>query len=186
MKCDAELIRNVQAGSKSALEVLYVRYLPPLWRYVNVRLGGDRQEAEDVSSETFMAAIIAIGDGKFKPARPFYPWLIGVARHKLTDRYRRKRRRTAACKAKVVPQNTHNPATGLLGNEHKAEVATAMARIPNKQRLVLEWKYLDNLNVHEIANQLGRSEKAVEALLYRGRRSFRAMMKKYHGGGDDD
>jgi RNA polymerase sigma factor (sigma-70 family) len=49
--------------------------------------------------------------------------------------------------------------------------------MPDEERQVLEWKYLEELAVAEIAERLGRTEKAVEALLYRARRSFRELIK---------
>ena len=42
-----------------------------------------------------------------------------------------------------------------------------MAQIVDEERLVLEWKYVDEMAVKEIAVRLGRTEKAVESLLYR-------------------
>ena len=49
-----------------------------------------------------------------------------------------------------------------------------MAQLVDEERLVLEWKYVDEMAVKEIAVRLGRTEKAVENLLYRARKSFRA------------
>ena len=53
-----------------------------------VRRCADRGTAEDLTSETFLAAM----DAARKPAPPALtmPWLIGVARHKLADHYRRR------------------------------------------------------------------------------------------------
>ena len=52
-------------------------------------------------------------------------------------------------------------------------VADVLEGLPPEERVVLEWKYLDRCTVREIAQRLGRTEKAVEALLYRARNAFR-------------
>ncbi len=82
-----------QQGSRAALEALYQRYLPSVWRYVYTQVHGDRHAAEDVVSETFLAVVRGLrklaADGG-----PLYPWLIAVARHKLGD-HRRTAQRSA-------------------------------------------------------------------------------------------
>jgi RNA polymerase sigma-70 factor, ECF subfamily len=62
----------------------------------------------------------------------------------------------------------------------RSRFAEVMDRLPDDERLVLEWKYLEDLPVREIAGRLGRSEKAVESVLYRARRSFRSMFERVH------
>ena len=56
-----------------------------------------------------------------------------------------------------------------------------MHQLADEDRLLLEWKYLDELSVKEIAARLERTEKAVEARLYRARLSFRAFWPKPGG-----
>ena len=70
-----------------ALLALYDEALPAVYGYF-VRRCGDRGTAEDLTSETFLAAM----DAARKEAPPpiTVPWLIGVARHKLADHYRRR------------------------------------------------------------------------------------------------
>jgi DNA-directed RNA polymerase specialized sigma24 family protein len=58
-----------------------------------------------------------------------------------------------------------------------------MDRLADEERLVLEWKYLDRLAVRDMADRLGRTEKSVESILYRARRSFRSAWERL-GGGD--
>ena len=49
--------------------------------------------------------------------------------------------------------------------------------LSDRQRRVLEWKYLESLGVREMAERLGETEKAVESLLYRARREFRRLFE---------
>src|SRR4051812_10202642 len=87
MESDRELLSRIHAGQGAALEAFYQRYMPALWRYVRARLPGDQSAAEDVLSETFLAAIRDLrrfDGGKGSVAG----WLTGIARHKLADRRR--------------------------------------------------------------------------------------------------
>ena len=182
---DRELIRAVQAGDSSALTVLYRRYLPTVWRYVYWRVGRHRHVAEDVVSETFLAAI-----GQLRGFDPeggsVAAWLTAIARHKLIDHQRRTDRERRA--ARDVQQRHQmddcrdSPQSAAGAIETRERVMQTMHHLSDEERLMLEWKYVDRLAVREIAARLGRTEKAVESLLYRARRSFR----KHFAGTDDD
>jgi RNA polymerase sigma factor (sigma-70 family) len=156
---DAELLRGVQIGDLSAWECLYRRYLPTVWRYVCLRVGGDRHLAEDVVSETILALVrqissLAEGDGNLSG------WLIAVARNKIGDHRRRVARQAQA--AKVICDDMVSgtvaaaPEALLEVAEIRQQVLTVLDRLPDEERLVLEWKYLEELSVGEIAGRLGR------------------------------
>jgi RNA polymerase sigma-70 factor (ECF subfamily) len=183
---DAELLRGVRAGDLSAWEQLYAGCLPTVWRYVYLRAGGDRHLAEDVVSETMLALVRQIssltpGDGNLSG------WLIAVARNKLGD-HRRNVARAAALAAKVcddeiLPVAGDGPEAVLEAAETRKRVLTVMDGLPDEERLALEWKYIDDLSVGDIADRLGRSQKAAESVLYRARRSFRADFNRLFGTG---
>jgi len=174
---DADLVRSVQAGSAEALGTLYERYLPPVWRYVYVCVHADEHAAQDVVSDTFLAAIRGVP--KLDPDRgSIYPWLIGLARHKLADHWRRTQRQHGNPHAREAPEaatDQTDPAERLQAAERKDLVASAMTKLADDERLALEWKYVDRLSVADIAARLGRTGKAVEAILYRARNAFRAI-----------
>lgn len=171
---DADLIRAVQAGNETALQTLYERYLPSVWRYAFAQLAGHTSAAEDVVSETFLAAVRQVG--RLKPeGGSLGGWLIGIARHKIGDIRRRRGRVKTGVPAETVAKEdgSHDPAASLETAETRAQVAAVMDALPDDQRLALEWKYLDALSVREIARRMGRTEKAAETLLYRARNAFR-------------
>jgi RNA polymerase sigma-70 factor, ECF subfamily len=183
---DSELLRHVQAGDASAWEHLYRRYLPTVWRYVYLQVGGDKHLAEDVVSETILALVrqissLALGDGNLSG------WLIAVARNKLGDHRRNVARGSLAAKAvsggKSPVAAGVAPEASLEAAETRQQVLAVLDRLPGEERLVLEWKYVEDLSVGEIAGRLGRTEKAVESVLYRARRSFRSLFNRRFGNG---
>jgi len=177
---DADLIRRIRTGDAQAMVALYRRYLPPVWRYVRARVGGDVHAAEDAVSETFLVAVDNIAD--LDPdAGSVYAWLIGIARHKAGDHLRRARRAAtlpldAPPPAARAADPAADPPAALEAAERRAELAAALERLSDEQRLVLEWKYVDGLSVRRIADCLARTEKSVESLLYRARADLRRRL----------
>jgi RNA polymerase sigma-70 factor (ECF subfamily) len=84
---------------------------------------------------------------------------------------------------KIAPIVSGRPDAALETAETRNQVVTVMDGLPEEERLALEWKYVDDLSVGDIADRLGRTEKAVESVLYRARRSFRAHFNRLFGTG---
>jgi RNA polymerase sigma-70 factor, ECF subfamily len=172
---DGDLIRAVQSGDRDSLSILYQRHLGGVWRYVHAHLPRSLATVEDLVSETFLAAIQSI-DAYDANRGNVYGWLLGIARNKLHDHLRRTARQGdgAQIETKAVDDAANNPAARLMQTETRKSVTLALDELTDDERLVLEWKHLETLSVREIAERLGRTEKAVEAMLYRARIAFRA------------
>ena len=172
---DCDLVRAIQGGDGGALTILYERYVRVLWRYVSARLQ-DQQKTEDLVSETFLAAIRTIG--RFDPQRgTVHAWLQGIARNKLRDHWRKANRSTPESllsAVDLIDEDLGDPQAALIASETGDAVVQALDTLKDEERLALEWKYLESLSVREMAERLGRSERAIEAVLYRARRSFLA------------
>jgi RNA polymerase sigma-70 factor (ECF subfamily) len=173
---DSRLLSRVAAGDLAALEEVYRRYLPTVWRYVYAQLRGNDQATRDVVSETFLAAIGALrkasGSIDCVPA-----WLTGIARNKVHDARRVVRKEAGPEWATDLPV-TDDPAQQMLAEDLRSNVTRIMAQMDDAERTVLEWKYIEDLSVHEIAVRLNRTDKAVEAMLYRARNAFRELYEK--------
>jgi len=162
LSTDQELIRRIREGDSDAVAELYQRYAPIVWRYVFAKMRRDTHAGQDVLSETFLAAIRAFKNGT--TTENVVGWLTGIARNKTADWYRQQ---------EMSPTVSTVPATQDTSSASEV-VADVLDALPDDERVVLEWKYLDRCTVREIAGRLGRTEKAAEALLYRARKAFRA------------
>lgn len=172
---------EVQQGSLQALTEVYQQYFPAVWRYVAVHLHldrsrhylpADRPMIEDVVSETWLAAVRSID--KFDPARgSVQGWLLGIARNKVNDYWNRNKLRPCEPAAEAADPG-QTPEESLQTRETQSLVHRALDRLDDQERIVLEWSYLDGANVQEIAQRVGKSYRAAEALLYRARIAFRA------------
>jgi RNA polymerase sigma-70 factor, ECF subfamily len=139
--------------------------LPRVYGYLLHRSGGSVSVAEDLTQETFLAAVLELRRGRRIDAP--LPWIYGIARHKLLDHYRRQERRVRD----AVGESETMPAATLAEVDDRAHAA--LAAVPPAQRIALVLRHVDGLSVPEVAAALGRSVEAVESLLVRGRVGFR-------------
>lgn len=156
----------------------YAETLPAVYSYLFHRVGGSRAEAEDLTQETFMAAV---GEIK-RSARVGDPaaWVMGIAKHKLLDHYRRQEREER--RLELVASNPRDDVVADVADVADERALECLGRIPAAQRAALCLRYLDDLSVPEVAHALGRSVHATESLLARGRQTFRRALEEANDG----
>jgi len=157
------------AASAVEFETLYRRHYRDVYRYVLV-LTASKDEAEDISGETFERAFRAWGEGHVATSHPV-PWLLLTARRIATDRWRRVRRM-----ASIIPRLRERQPT--RGDEVVSEFwlwfdALAEA-LPERQREVLLLRYRRDLTDADIASIMGLSESGVRSLIARALAALRA------------
>jgi RNA polymerase sigma-70 factor (ECF subfamily) len=164
----AEAVLGLDARSFGAF---YDDALPRIYGYFLHRCGGSVTVAEDLTQETFLAAVAELA----KDRRVTAPtaWIGGIARHKLIDHYRREERAERSVAAaweaeqlgmELVVEDTH---------EARERALVALSAVAASQRAALVLCYLDGFSVPEAARLLDKSLEAVESLLARGRQSFK-------------
>ncbi len=158
------------------LLALYDEALPVVYGYF-VRRCGDRATAEDLTSETFLAAMDAAR--RIDPPPIAVPWLIGVARHKLADHYRRGHDRTTVPVAQLP--ETVDPSDDWDAELDRIVAESVLTRLSEPHRTVLALRYMDDCSVPECAALIGRTVHATEALLVRARRAFKQQYPEPEG-----
>jgi len=149
---------------------LYDDALPHVYGYLLARCG-DAGLAEDLTAESFLAAVQAVR----KPGAPdpSVPWLIGVARHKLADHWRRVDREERGLRLlDGEPARVDDPWETVVDQIRAREV---LERLGAHHRAALTLRYLDGLPVPQVARHLDRTVDATEALLVRARAAFRRI-----------
>ena len=156
-------------GDASAVLLeLYDTALPEVYGYLLSRCGS-RAVAEDLTAEVFLAAVDAL---RRKDPRPVsIGWLIGIARHKLVDHWRRRGREARGLQ-RVAAR------TSVLDDPWDAQLDALRARevldrLGPHHRAALMLRYVDDLPVPQVAATMGRTLHATEALLVRARDAFR-------------
>lgn len=183
---DRDLARRVVAGDTSAFETFFERHVHGLYRYVAARLR-DPESASDVVQSVFAEALANLAS--FRGDGPLAAWLYGICRFQLSAHTRRQRRRPSHLElveeapeilllAEDLPGALERPDLALDRLEITARVHAALDQLPERYAATLEWKYLDDLSVKEIARRLATSPKAAESLLARAREAFRRCFSR--------
>jgi len=184
------LLQRIARGDENALADFYDRYIDAVYRFVYLQVGGHRQDAEDVTQETFIAAIDNLKS--FRGESRLYVWLCGIAWRKASNL---RRRRNNAKTPQPTTENELREELDRAADQPTVEevverqvlrhqVWHALLALPKNYREVLILKYLEGFKVSEIALLVGKTEKAVESLLTRARDSFRAQVDHETTSGD--
>jgi RNA polymerase sigma-70 factor (ECF subfamily) len=164
-----------------ALLALYDDALADVYGYL-LRRCGSAPVAEDLTSETFAAAVVAVRQDRVPSMT--VAWLIGVARHKLVDHWRRQDREERALTAVDGDRGAGWTVDDWDARLDATLAHDALARLRPQHRAALTLRYLDGLPVVDVAHHLGRTVGATEVLLVRAKGAFRAAYDRDTGGSD--
>jgi RNA polymerase sigma-70 factor, ECF subfamily len=165
------------AGDRGAdLLALYDESVGEVYGYLLAR-GRNRELAEDLTAEVFMAAVESVRRGAV--AELSTAWLIGIARHKLVDHWRQverdQRRLTAVTQESTTAADDDDPWDARLD---VLAARDTLEQLGAHHRSALTLRYLDGLSVPECAAVLDRTVHATEALLIRAKRAFRDIYEE--------
>lgn len=147
---DGELLQRIAAGDRDAFEILYRRFVRPVFALALRRLG-DRGRAEDATQETF--ASVWRSASSYRPERgPGAPWLYAVARNAIVDRTRARQ------ETPTEPPDEPTAAPGPADEAERAwqawRVHRALQDLPEHERVLLELAYWGGLSQSEISDFL--------------------------------
>lgn len=177
---DHDLVRRLRAGDELAFSEFFDDYFPRLYRFALRRVASEGL-AEDVVQATLTQALRRIDTWRGEAA--LFTWLCTICRREAAAQAERTSRRV------VVPFEDRDPGlrAALDALAHDVADPEALASqadvgrlvqlvldsLPPRYGRVLEWKYLDELSMQEIAARLKTTPKAIESLLSRARAAFR-------------
>jgi len=170
---EQELMRRLAHRDPDAAAELVRGYADAVYRFIYHQVGGVAEDAEDLTQETFLAALQ--GAHRFRGDSRLRTWLFRIAAHKIADHWRSRRRRPPE-----VPLEAWHPATStdtsppafLEETEIRERVRAALLRLPPHYRTALVLRYVEEMPVAEIAQVMERSSKSVESILLRAKAVF--------------
>ena len=148
---------------------LYDEALPAVYGYLRRRVAND-SIAQDLTSETFLSAVSSIQSAVTSSVST--GWLIGIARHKLLELFRRVAREERNLHAVASTLPDHDDPWGVTLRDDLTRSTLDVLGLHHRSALTL--RHLDGLSVPEVARVLGRTVHATETLLVRARIAFRA------------
>lgn len=142
---------------------LYDLYIQPVFRYL-YRHVGSLQDAEDLTSQTFMAAYESLP--RFRGQSHFAAWLFTIARHKLMDHYRRNTSQPQMEEIEALPK--HEDTLGrIILDEELGHLRGLIQRLTTEEQDLIYLRYLVGLSYAEMAEITGKNMEAVKKSTYR-------------------
>lgn len=177
---DWALVDAVLRKDRKATAEFVSRYADDLFRYVRSRLIPNYDQVEDVVQETFLAAWESLS--KFEGKSSLQAWVMGIARHKVEDHYRRRLRLLEPIDD-LDPDHISESAVPefhrvLEQAELQKNTRRVLAELPELYRMTLIWRYWEKASARDMALKTGKTEKAIERLLARARAEFRTRWNR--------
>ena len=183
---DSDWRRRALAGDPAAVHFFAETVLPPLYHFCLYRVGRDRHRCEEVVQETLVRALRELE--RYDPPRAhdnIFPWLTGLARNEISRALARSKQTVSLDELwarmdrelLALYERLESEPLGedvLVRQETRELVNATMTQLPPQYREALEAKYVEGASVRDLAGLWQTTEKAVESLLGRARKAFRA------------
>ena len=157
-------------GDGIAYGALLSALTPALRNAIRARAHSVGLEAEDVVQEVLLA--LHLKRNTWARGTPVAPWVTAIARNKIVDAYRRRGRRPEVSMESVMETLSHEDA---FSEENSHDLERGIARLPARQRQVLQAVSLEGYSAQEAALQLQMSEVGVRVTLHRALKSLAAL-----------
>jgi RNA polymerase sigma-70 factor, ECF subfamily len=172
-----ELVERGQQGDQDALEELYLIHFDRIYSYLHVSVG-NRHDAEDLTTQTFLKMLEKIGSFKWGSA-PFSAWLFRIAHNLAMDHFRANRRWQPQ-EDVPEPVGEEEPSAELeamqtIGRESMLKL---IERLSPEQQQVLTLKFVFNLPNAEVAAILDKTEGAIKSLQHRALVSLQKQLQR--------
>ena len=186
----SRFIERLRSGDADAFDQLVTRYTPDVFA-VAFRLTEDREDANDITQETFLSAVRGIsgfrGDSELKT------WLIRIAINHSRNRFRwfkrRKRDRTVSLETPIgdgkatemdlIPDGRNNPEQATLGRERETAIARELRNLPVAFREAVLLCDVEGYSYEEVSKILGVGLGTVKSRIARGRSILRDRLRGY-------
>lgn len=188
---DRALVTLMLEGDERAFDVFVDEYYPRLYRFAVTRMGNDAEATLEVVQGTFAKVLPRLA--AFRGEAALFSWMCSFCRFEIAAYWKGRARiqpEVEFCEDNPAVQAAleslaatgDGPAESYERKELARLVRMALDHLPLRYGNALEWKYLKDRSVRQIAVRLGLSPKAAESLLTRARSAFRDGFAELIGG----
>lgn len=181
---DQQLVERVQAGDRSAFNLLVLKYQHRVLKLVG-RFVSDAAEAEDVAQEAFLKAYRALAS--FRGDSAFYTWLYRIAINTAKNALVSSRRRPVDFDLDLQDPEQYDrharlkdadtPEGVLLTDEIREVLEKAMEQLPEDLRTAIVLRELEGLSYEEIAEAMDCPVGTVRSRIFRAREAIDRKLK---------
>lgn len=160
-----------------AFAALYQRHLTRVYRYLRSRVQSDA-EAEDLTSQTFVAALEGIAS--YQQRGTFAAWLLRIAHNKWIDAHRREKPIVNIEHISEKASSQQTPEAILQQKLQLEAIQEAIHHLNPEWAEPLRLRLFADLTYAEIGELTGKSEGAIRTMLWRAIRALRAHLNEQH------
>ncbi len=182
-----KLVPKAKRGDVEAFQQLYELYSRKVLNYI-YRLTGSREEAQDLTQDTFVLAYKNLKS--LKESNKFQSWLFRIAQNNVYQMYQVKRPQMSPlpdegselAETDRLTTSRKSPEESLLSSELEQVIEEAIDQLPDKQKGVFVLSAIHKLSYKEVSEIEDRSLASVKSDVHRARMDVRDKVKEYLGG----
>jgi RNA polymerase sigma-70 factor (ECF subfamily) len=172
------ILERAQRGDAEAFGEIYDSYVPRIFRFAFLKIGS-RENAEDLTSETFLRFWTYIRKEEIE-SDTAEPILYRIARNLIIDFYRKKEIAVQEIDDEVancLKDERSDFAKELMEREEIREMMEMLKEIKDEYQEIIILRYVEGFSPEEIANITGKSKGSVRVLSHRALKSLEKVMK---------
>jgi len=174
LNAEWEIVRRAQEYDEAALQSLYETYYPKIYNYAFLQMG-DVHASEDLAADVMLKMLESIKAYKFR-GLPFGAWVFRIARNRLIDLHRRRRRRGEVDLSATLTSALANPQELAERALQRGQLQVALKHLTDEQRQVIVLKFIQGYDNRSTGQIMGRSEGAIKSLQHRALGSLRRLL----------
>jgi RNA polymerase sigma-70 factor (ECF subfamily) len=172
---DQQLVADILRRDRKATAQFVSQHTDAIYAYVRHRLSPRTDLVDDTVQDVFLAALGSLA--QFRGTSSLRAWVLGIARHKVEDFYRKELRAPEPLDDASAEPAADAPLQDEAIDRQRAQARTqtVLRQLPDQYSVALLWRYWENRSVRDMAEATGKTEKAIERTLARARARFRAL-----------
>ncbi len=177
------LISECIAGDEAAIEMFVRQYETSIFRLA-LSIVGDPAEANEITQETFIAALRSLPS--YQEKQSFKAWLYTIALNHSRSHLRKRKvlerlRTTLTSIFRIETEKQVSPEEMVIQSEKERQIWNSLNQLDERHRTVVVLRYFHELSVAEISEILSVNEGTIHSRLHSAREKLRDALKNWHG-----
>jgi RNA polymerase sigma-70 factor (ECF subfamily) len=172
---EEEKLKKAQKGDLKSIEEICSSTWEPLYRFVYFKVQ-NREEAEDITQETYVKALSHIRSGGSKIDK-YIGFLKTVSLNILRDRWRKSKRWGASVGFEALNPGETAVEDYAENTAQRELIKNALGRLSEEQQKVIELRIIKGYSVAETANKMSKKEGTVRVIQYRALKELASIIK---------
>jgi len=169
-----QFVQRAQRHDEAAVQALYETYYPKIYNYAFMQMG-DIHAAEDLASDVMLKMIESLHKYTFR-GLPFGAWVFRIARNRLIDLHRRRKRRGEVDLSETLAATLASPQVLAERALERGQLQVALKHLTDEQRQVIVLKFIEGFDNRSAGKIMGRSEGAIKSLQHRALGALRRVL----------